>query len=61
MMMDGFKASSWPLLQRGSMAWKVAAVAARPSSPSSNFIVGTQRPKSRPAMVDWDLLVESKE
>ena len=34
------------------MAWKVDAVEARPSSPASNFMVGTQRPKSRPAMVE---------
>lgn len=34
------------------MAWKVDAVVARPSRPASNFIVGTQRPKSRPAMED---------
>jgi hypothetical protein len=46
--MDGLRASSCPLLQRGSIAWKVAALAARPSSPNSNFIVGTQSPKSRP-------------
>ena len=34
------------------MAWKVNAVVARPSSPASNFMVGTQSPKSRPAIVE---------
>lgn len=52
-MMFGFKASSCPLLTRGSMAWKVNSVSLRPSSPASNFMVGTQRPKSRPAIVDF--------
>lgn len=51
-MMFGFKASSWPLLTSGSWAWKVNSVSERPSSPASNFMVGVQRPKSRPAMVD---------
>lgn len=34
------------------MAWNVFSVVARPSSPASNFMVGTQRPKSRPAMLE---------
>jgi hypothetical protein len=34
------------------MAWKVNSVSERPSSPASNFMVGTQRPKSKPAIVD---------
>ncbi len=34
------------------MAWKVNSVSERPSSPASNFIVGTQRPKSRPGIVE---------
>jgi hypothetical protein len=50
-MMLGLSASSCPLLTSGSWAWKVKAVEARPSSPASNLMVGTQIPKSRPAMV----------
>lgn len=54
-MMVGLSASSCPALMRGSMPWKVNSVSARPSSPASNFIVGTQSPKSRPEMVDgWN-------
>jgi len=34
------------------MAWKVDSVVERPSRPASNFIVGTQRPKSRLLLVD---------
>ena len=34
------------------MAWKVNSVEARPSSPASNFMVGTHSPKSRPAIVE---------
>ncbi len=34
------------------MAWNVDSVVARPLSPASNFMVGVQRPKSRPAMVE---------
>jgi hypothetical protein len=51
-MMLGFRASSCPLLTNGSMAWNVNSVSERPSSPASNFMVGTQRPKSRPLMVE---------
>lgn len=51
-MMAGLRASPWPLLQRGSWAWKVNSVVARLLSPGSNFMVGTQSPKSRPAMVE---------
>ena len=51
-MMAGLRASSCPLLTSGSWAWKVDSVAARPSSPASNFMVGTQRPKLRVVLVD---------
>jgi len=34
------------------MAWKVFSVALRPFNPGSNFIVGVQLPKSRPAMLE---------
>ncbi len=51
-MMAGLRASSCPLLTRGSIAWKVKAVVARPSSPASNFMVGTQRPKFREELVE---------
>lgn len=51
-MIAGLRASSCPLLTRGSIAWNVKAVVARPSSPASNFMVGTQRPKSRDELVD---------
>jgi len=51
-MMLGFSASSCPLLTNGSMAWNVNSVSERPSSPASNFMVGTQRPKSRPLIVE---------
>lgn len=49
-MIFGFNASCCPLLTKGSMAWNVNSVSLRPSSPASNFMVGTQRPKSRPLM-----------
>jgi hypothetical protein len=44
------------------MAWKVNSVNGRPSRPGSNFMVGTQSPKSRPSMVDFwtPLLVEEE-
>lgn len=51
-MMLGFKASSWPLFTSGSIAWNVNSVSARPSSPASNFMVGVQRPKLSPEMLD---------
>lgn len=51
-MMLGFKASCCPLLTVGSIAWKVFSVSFRPLSPASNFMVGTQVPKSRPEMVE---------
>lgn len=40
------------MLTSGSIAWKVNAVVERPSRPASNFMVGTHRPKSRPAIVE---------
>ena len=59
-MMLGFSASCCPRAARGSIIWKVNSVAGRPPSPPSNLMVGTQRPKSRPAMVDcWMLPVEA--
>lgn len=48
----GLSASCWPLLTKGSMAWNVNSVSLRPLRPASNFMVGTQRPKSRPVMED---------
>lgn len=33
MMISGLRASSWPLLTSGSMAWKVNSVSGRPSRP----------------------------
>ena len=50
--MAGLRASCCPLLTTGSMAWKVDSVALRPLRPASNFMVGVQDPKSRPAMVE---------
>lgn len=46
------------------MAWNVNSVVLRPLRPASNFIVGVQRPKSRPEMVDLavvELLDEEEE
>ena len=54
----GFKASSWPLATRGSIGRNVNSVAGRPSKPPSNFMVGTQRPKSAPATLEGATAVE---
>ena len=59
-MMLGLSASCCPWAARGSIIWKVNSVAGRPPSPPSNLMVGTQRPKSRPVIVDcWTLPVEA--
>lgn len=52
-MTSRFRASYCPLLTRSSVTWNVDSVILRPLRPGLNFRVGTQRPKSRPAIVDF--------